>query len=166
MNIHFTTQFKKDYKRIKKQGKDPGQLKVVIEKLVAGEKLEPKYRDHQLSGHWKGHRDCHIESDWILIYRIEDEDLLTVKRVARDTAIPKRQKVVEALIKLNCSAANSIIAATSGLNFKTVIQEVERMDSLNIVTSNTDRDGGTCCFTNDFQKISDVVNGEKESEII
>jgi hypothetical protein len=96
---------------------------------------------------------------------IEDEDLATVKRVARDTAIPKRQKLVEALIKLNCSAANSIIAATSGLNFKTVIQEVERMASLNIVTSNTDRDGGTCCFTNDFQKLSDVVNGEKESEI-
>ena len=63
-------------KRIKNQNKDPDQLKAVIEKLVAGEKLEPKYRDHQLSGNWKDHRDCHIESDWILIYRIEDEDLI------------------------------------------------------------------------------------------
>jgi len=45
LNIHYTTQFKKDYKRIKKQNKDPDQLKVVIEKLVAGKKLEPKYRD-------------------------------------------------------------------------------------------------------------------------
>ena len=76
MNIHYTTQFKKDYKRIKKQNKDPDQLKAVIEKLVAGGKLEPKYRDHQLSGNWKDHRDCYIESDWILIYRIEDEDLI------------------------------------------------------------------------------------------
>jgi len=76
LNIHYTTQFKKDYKKIKKQNKDPDQLKAVIEKLVAGEKLEPKYRDHQLSGNWKDHRDCHIESDWILIYRIEDEDLI------------------------------------------------------------------------------------------
>ena len=66
MNIHYTTQFKKDYKRIKKQNKDPDQLKVVIAKLVADEKLELKYRDHRLSGNWKGHRDCHIESDWIL----------------------------------------------------------------------------------------------------
>ena len=76
MNIHSTTQFRKDYKRIKKQNKDPDQLKVVIEKLVADEKLESKYRDHQQSGNWKGHRDCHIESDWILIYRIEDENLI------------------------------------------------------------------------------------------
>ena len=76
MNIYFTTQFKKDYKRIKKQNKDPNKLKIVIERLVAGEKLESKYRDHQLSGNWKGHRDCHIESDWILIYRIEYEDLI------------------------------------------------------------------------------------------
>ena len=75
MNIHYTTQFKKDYKRIKKQNKDPDQLKIVIKKLVEGKKLEPKYIDHPLSGNWKGHRDCHIESDWILIYRIEDEDL-------------------------------------------------------------------------------------------
>ncbi len=75
MSIYYTTQFKKDYKKIKKQNKDPDKLKVVIEKLVAGEKLEPMYRDHQLSGNWKGHSDCHIESDWILIYRIKDEDL-------------------------------------------------------------------------------------------
>ena len=47
MNIYYTTQFKKDYKRIKKQNKDPDQLKVVIEKLVAGKKLESKYRDHR-----------------------------------------------------------------------------------------------------------------------
>ena len=58
MNIHYTTQFKKDYKRIKKQNKNPNQLKVVIDKLVAGEQLEQKYKD------------------WILIYRIENEDLI------------------------------------------------------------------------------------------
>ena len=76
MNINYTTQFKKDYKRIKKQNKDLDKLRVIIEKLAAGKKLEPKYRDHQLSGNWKGHRDCHIEPDWILIYRIEDEGLI------------------------------------------------------------------------------------------
>ena len=75
MNIHYTTQFKKDYKRISKQNKDLLKLKTVIEKLVKGQLLEPKYKDHQLSGNWKGHRDCHIEPDWILIYRITADGL-------------------------------------------------------------------------------------------
>lgn len=75
MKIYYTTQFKRDYKRIKKQIKDLDKLKIIIEKLAAGRKLEPKYRDHQLSGNWKGHRDCHIESDWILIYRTEADEL-------------------------------------------------------------------------------------------
>ncbi len=75
MKIYYTTQFKKDYKRIKKQIKDPDKLKIVIEKLATGRKLEPKYRNHQLSGNWKGHRDCHIESDWILIYRTTADEL-------------------------------------------------------------------------------------------
>ena len=74
MNLHYTTQFKKDYKRIKKQNKDLFNLRAVIEKLVAGQSLEPKFRDHQLSGSWKGHRNCHIEPDWILIYRITADD--------------------------------------------------------------------------------------------
>ena len=75
MNIHYTTQFKKDYKRIKKQNKNLSKLRAVIEKLVEGQVLKPKYRDHQLSGNWHGHRDCHIEPDWILIYKVTDNDL-------------------------------------------------------------------------------------------
>jgi len=75
LNIYYTTQFKRDFKRLKKQRKDLDQLKVAIDKLAAGEKLEPKYRDHGLSGNWKGHRDCHIEPDWILIYRTEADEL-------------------------------------------------------------------------------------------
>jgi mRNA interferase YafQ len=43
--------------------------------MVEGQLLEPKYRDHQLSGNWQGHRDCHIEPDWLLIYKITDADL-------------------------------------------------------------------------------------------
>jgi len=75
LNIHYTTQFKKDYKRIKKQNKNLSKLRVVIEKLAEGQGLESKYRDHQLSGNWHGHRDCHIEPDWVLIYKITDNDL-------------------------------------------------------------------------------------------
>jgi len=75
LNIHYTTQFKKDYKRIKKQNKDLSKLRIVIEQLVAGQSLGRKYRDHQLTGNWKGHRDCHLEPDWILIYRQAPNDL-------------------------------------------------------------------------------------------
>ena len=76
MNIFYTNQFKKDYKRIKKQNKDLIKLQDVIEKLSDGERLEQKNKDHQLSGIWKNHRDCHIEPDWILIYRTTSEELI------------------------------------------------------------------------------------------
>ena len=75
MNIYYTTQFKKDYKRIKKQNKNLDKLSIVIELLFTGKMLDEKYRDHQLSGKWKGHRDCHIEPDWILIYRLTSDSL-------------------------------------------------------------------------------------------
>ena len=76
MNIKYTTQFKKDYKRLKKQNKDLDKLRVVIEELTSDKKVDTKYRDHPLSGNWSGHRDCHIEPDWLLIYRTADKDLI------------------------------------------------------------------------------------------
>ena len=76
MNIVYTTQFKRDYKLIKRQGKSLDKLRVTIEVLVSGGSLEPRYRDHQLAGKWSGHRDCHIEPDWILIYSISDDNLI------------------------------------------------------------------------------------------
>jgi mRNA interferase YafQ len=74
--LHYTTQFKKDYKKIKRQKKDLSKLRVVIEKLVSQQTLETKYKDHQLTGNWKVHRDCHIEPDWILIYQLTDNVLI------------------------------------------------------------------------------------------
>jgi len=76
LNLIYTTQFKKDYKKIKKQQKNLSKLTIVIEKLLSQQKLEPKYKDHPLSGNFKNHRDCHIEPDWILIYRITKEELI------------------------------------------------------------------------------------------
>jgi mRNA interferase YafQ len=89
LNIHYTTQFKKDYKRIKKQNKDLSKLRAVIERLAAGKLLDPNYHDHQLSGNWKGHRDCHIEPDWILIYRIT-VDALYLERTGSHSALFKK----------------------------------------------------------------------------
>jgi len=60
---------------MKKRGKRPDELKKVVGKLANREKLEKKYNDHELAGNWKGHRDCHIQPDWILIYRIETDAL-------------------------------------------------------------------------------------------
>jgi mRNA interferase YafQ len=76
LTIVYTSQFKKDYKRIQKQGKDTNKLRKVIEILASGEPLEPKYRDHPLFGKFKDYRDCHIEPDWILIYKLTAHTLL------------------------------------------------------------------------------------------
>lgn len=76
-----TTQFKKDLKLIKKQGKDVTELNKVINSLAAGETLPEKYRDHLLSGNWRNHRECHIAPDWLLIYKIDNNVLvLTLAR--------------------------------------------------------------------------------------
>jgi mRNA interferase YafQ len=76
MNVAQTKQFKKDVKRMRKRGKDLEKVKAVIDLLVAGEPLPPKNRDHKLGGNWIGRRDCHIEPDWILIYKLTEDELL------------------------------------------------------------------------------------------
>lgn len=74
--VRFTSQFKKDLKLAKKQGKSTDELFTVIDKLANGEVLEAKYRDHGLGGNYKGCRECHIEPDWLLIYEIDDDILV------------------------------------------------------------------------------------------
>ncbi|MBQ2343884.1 MAG: type II toxin-antitoxin system YafQ family toxin [Acidaminococcaceae bacterium] len=67
--------FKRDLKTAQKRGLDMGLLRVVVNTLAAGEKLDSKYRDHDLTGVYAGFRECHIQSDWLLVYRIEQEEL-------------------------------------------------------------------------------------------
>lgn len=76
--VKFTSQFKKDLKLSKKQGKNLEKLYAVIEKLANGEQLEAKYRDHELIGNYKGCRECHIEPDWLLVYEVVNETLVLV----------------------------------------------------------------------------------------
>ena len=73
-----TTQFKKDLKRIRKRGLDLNSLKFVLDTLQKQEALPLKYRDHALSGSYKGFRECHIQPDWLLIYAIDDDRLILV----------------------------------------------------------------------------------------
>ena len=80
--IRFTTRFKKDIKQAKKQGKDIDKLFDLAERLANDEKLEEKYRDHELAGNFKGCRECHIEPDWLLIYeKFGDVLVLMLNRV-------------------------------------------------------------------------------------
>lgn len=79
--VKFTNQFKKDYKLAKRRGKKMELLNSVIELLANGEALPEKYLDHSLSGNWVGHRECHIQPDWLLVYYFEDDILvLTLAR--------------------------------------------------------------------------------------
>jgi mRNA interferase YafQ len=64
-----SSQFKKDVKRCKKQGKDMSKFKLVHKHLVSGKALPKKYQDHSLTGNYNKHRECHLEPDWLLIYR-------------------------------------------------------------------------------------------------
>jgi mRNA interferase YafQ len=75
MKLSQTAQFKKDVKRQLRQGKDQAKLISVVQILLTGSDLPLKHRDHPLKGVWKGRRDCHIEPDWILIYRITKDEL-------------------------------------------------------------------------------------------
>ena len=78
LELRFTSKFKKDYKRLKRQGKDLAKLEATLEMLVRGEALSESMRDHSLGGTYRGHRECHIEPDWLLIYRIDEGDLVLV----------------------------------------------------------------------------------------
>lgn len=71
-SVFRTTQFKKDFKALLKKHYDPDKLRQAIDTLMAQDKqlLSTKYRDHQLTGSWKGYREIHIEGDWLVIYRV------------------------------------------------------------------------------------------------
>lgn len=71
-----TSKFRKDYKLVKKRGYPIKVLEEVLDKLLAGEPLEEKYRDHALVGNFIGFRECHIQPDWLLIYSIENDKLI------------------------------------------------------------------------------------------
>jgi len=68
----FTRQFDKDVKRMQKRGKKLEKIKIIIRFLIEEESLDPIHRDHKLIGNWQGRRECHIESDWLLIYKKEE----------------------------------------------------------------------------------------------
>ena len=77
-NVKFTSQFKKDIKRARKQGKNLDELFSVIVTLLNNIPLEEQYRDHALKGEYSSYRECHIEPDWLLIYQKVDDCLILI----------------------------------------------------------------------------------------
>ncbi len=72
-------QFRRDVKLAQKRGKDMAKLRELILLLIEGGPLPPRYKDHPLAGEWKDFRECHIEPDWLLIYKIDGDDLHLVR---------------------------------------------------------------------------------------
>ena len=76
LTIKYESTFKKDFKRIVKRGYNVRLLEQVIEILANGESLPQKYRDHALIGNYADCRECHITPDWLLIYKINQDELI------------------------------------------------------------------------------------------
>ncbi len=76
LEIRFNNRMKRDIKLMKKRGKDLNKLEDILTKLAKMETLSEKNKDHQLIGEWKDFRECHIEPDWLLIYKIENKELI------------------------------------------------------------------------------------------
>ena len=74
--IEYTSRFKKEYKLAQKRGRDISLLRTVIDILAKGETLPEKYKNHPLVSNWIGYRECHIQSDWLLIYKYKDNELI------------------------------------------------------------------------------------------
>jgi mRNA interferase YafQ len=70
-----SSRFKRDFKQAEKRGKDTAKLRAALQLLVEEEPLPERYRDHPLQGRWKGYRDLHLEPDWLLLYRVNDDEL-------------------------------------------------------------------------------------------
>ena len=75
LDIVFSNRFKRDLKLLVKRKVDIGLLDEVVKMLANRQPLPPKYKDHSLTGNYSGFRECHIQPDWLLIYRIDEDGL-------------------------------------------------------------------------------------------
>jgi mRNA interferase YafQ len=72
----YTKQFEKDLKRCTRRGKNLDKFKILARTLLSGKPLDPIHKDHKLVGNYVGRRDCHIESDWVLIYKTIEKQMV------------------------------------------------------------------------------------------
>lgn len=74
-----TTAFVKDLRRVQKQGKDLDKLEAVVSLLQTQQPLPARCRAHPLRGNWANHWDCHIEPDWLLLYKLTEQELILIR---------------------------------------------------------------------------------------
>jgi mRNA interferase YafQ len=79
LQLSATPRFKKDAELSKKRGRDFEKLTIVIEMLLEQKRLPDKYRNHKLHGEYKDIWECHIEPDWLLLYKKEKTELILVR---------------------------------------------------------------------------------------
>lgn len=76
LDIVLSNRFRKDLKLARKRGYDLNLLEEIVNTLAEGKNLAVKYRDHELTGNYIGFRECHVQPDWLLIYRIDGDELI------------------------------------------------------------------------------------------
>ena len=76
LQANYTTAFNRDLKRLSKQGKDMSLLSTVMNLLINEVPLDARYKDHPLTGNWLPHREWHVTSNWLLIYRYEPRGIV------------------------------------------------------------------------------------------
>lgn len=76
LTVRYSNLFKKDYKLMKKRGMNLKLLQEIVDMLVNNKKLPDKFKDHYLTGEYKRYRECHIQPDWLLIYKIDKGELV------------------------------------------------------------------------------------------
>lgn len=76
LTIFFESKFKKDFKLAEKRNKDLQKLDFIIQLLIRLQPLPARNRNHKLQGNYSGYWECHIEPDWLLIYRITKKELI------------------------------------------------------------------------------------------
>ena len=74
--IRWSSRFRKDYKKMKRQGKDMAKLDAIIASIATRANLPESLHDHPLTNNWAAHRECHIERDWLLVYHIHENVLV------------------------------------------------------------------------------------------
>jgi mRNA interferase YafQ len=79
LEVNQLNSFERDLKRIKKRGKPLHKLQEIIELLAHQHPLPARQRDHMLTGNWQGTRECHIEPDWLLIYKVVESTLTLIR---------------------------------------------------------------------------------------
>ena len=75
LDVRYSSKFKRDFKICCKRGYDLSLLQDIIDKLRIPENLPDKNKDHSLVGNYSGYRECHIGSDWLLIYKQVGKEL-------------------------------------------------------------------------------------------